>query len=52
MKSQVFGQGMNFFHFENLPLSHVLICAVLMATGLYQRGITQCGKGRHTAQSY
>jgi hypothetical protein len=24
-EAQVFGQGINFFHFENLPLSHVLI---------------------------
>ena len=43
-ESQVFGQGMNFFHFENLPLSHVLICAVLMASGLYQRGIRNAAK--------
>jgi uncharacterized protein len=43
-ESQVFGQGLNFFHFENLPLSHVLICVVLMATGLYQRGISNAGK--------
>ena len=38
-EAQVFGQGTNFFHFENLPLSHVLIRAVLVATGLYGRGI-------------
>jgi hypothetical protein len=25
-ESQVFGQGINFVHFENLALSHVLIC--------------------------
>src|SRR5512132_4113495 len=43
-ESQVFGQGINFFHFENLPLSHVLIRAVLMATGLYQRGISNAAK--------
>src|SRR4249920_808675 len=43
-ESQVFGQGINFFHFENLPLSHVLICSVLMATGLYQRGISNAAK--------
>ena len=43
-ESQVFGQGINFFHFENLPLSHVLIGAVLMATGLYQRGISNAAK--------
>jgi hypothetical protein len=33
-EAQVFGQGINFFHFENLPLSHIVIRAVLMATGL------------------
>jgi predicted MPP superfamily phosphohydrolase len=43
-EAQVFGQGINFFHFENLPLSHVLICAVLMATGLYWRGISNAAK--------
>jgi predicted MPP superfamily phosphohydrolase len=43
-EAQVFGQGINFFHIENLPLSHVLICAVLMATGLYWRGISNAAK--------
>ena len=43
-EAQVFGQGINFFHFENLPLSHMLICAVLMAMGLYQRGIDNAAK--------
>ena len=41
---QVFGQGINFFHFENLPLSHVLISTVLIATGLYQRGLSNAAK--------
>jgi hypothetical protein len=43
-EAQVFGQGINFFHFENLRLSHVLICAVLMATGLYWRGLSNAAK--------
>ncbi|MGC1711894.1 MAG: metallophosphoesterase [Methyloceanibacter sp.] len=43
-EAQVFGQGINFFHFENLPLSHVVIRAVLMATGLYRRGIRNAAK--------
>src|SRR6188474_1814420 len=42
--AQVFGQGINFFHFENLSLSHVLICAFLMATGLYWRGLSNAAK--------
>ena len=43
-EAQVFGQGINFFHFENLALSHVLIRALLMATGLYWRGIRNAAK--------
>jgi predicted MPP superfamily phosphohydrolase len=43
-ESQVFGQGINFFHIENLTPSHALIRAVLMATGLYWRGVHNAGK--------
>jgi uncharacterized protein len=43
-EAQVFGQGLNFFHIENLALSHVLIRAVLMATGLYWRGLRNAAK--------
>jgi predicted MPP superfamily phosphohydrolase len=43
-EAQVFGQGINFFHFENLPLSHIAIRAVLVATGLYRRGIRNAEK--------
>lgn len=43
-EAQVFGQGINFFHFENLTLSPVLIRAVLIATGLYWRGIGNAAK--------
>ena len=43
-EAQVFGQGINFFHFENLALSHVLVCAFLMATGLYWRGLSNAAK--------
>ena len=38
-EAQVFGQGMNFFHFENLALTSLLIRALLKAMGLYRRGI-------------
>jgi uncharacterized protein len=41
-ESQVFGHGINFFHIEKL--SHVLSCAVLMAMGLYRRGISNAAK--------
>jgi uncharacterized protein len=43
-EAQVFGQGLNFFHIENLTPSHFLIRAVLMATGLYWRGISNAAK--------
>jgi predicted MPP superfamily phosphohydrolase len=43
-EAQVFGQGINFFHIENLPLSHALIRSVLLATGLYWRGLANAAK--------
>jgi predicted MPP superfamily phosphohydrolase len=43
-EAQVFGQGINFFHFENLRLSHVVIRSVLTAMGLYGRGKRNAAK--------
>ena len=43
-EAQVFGQGINFFHIENLVLSRVLIRAALTATGLYRRGLRNAAK--------
>jgi hypothetical protein len=43
-EAQVFGQGINFFHIENLTPSHALIRAVLMASGLYWRGAGNAAK--------
>jgi uncharacterized protein len=43
-EAQVFGQGINFFHIENLRLSHAVIRAILMATGLYWRGLSNTAK--------
>jgi uncharacterized protein len=37
-EAQVFGQGINYFHFENLPWSHFVVQFFLMMTGLYWRG--------------
>ena len=37
-ESQVFGQGINFFHIENLRSSEFLITTVLKLVGLYGRG--------------
>ena len=33
-EAQVFGQGINFFHIENLPIGQAVIRAILMVTGL------------------
>jgi len=43
-EAQVFGQGINFFHIENLRLSHAVIRAILVATGLYWRGVSNAAK--------
>jgi len=37
-EAQVFGQGINYFHFENLPWSHFIVQSFLMITGLYWQG--------------
>ena len=37
-EAQVFGQGINYFHIENLRSSHIIIEAFLKLTGLYERG--------------
>lgn len=37
-EAQVFGQGINYFHIENLRSSHLIIRMCLKLTGLYQRG--------------
>src|SRR5262245_2354834 len=38
-EAQVFGQGLNFFHIENLRSSHLLIRLFLVMMGLYWRGL-------------
>jgi uncharacterized protein len=37
-EAQVFGQGINYFHIENLTSSHFVIRTFLRLTGLYWRG--------------
>jgi predicted MPP superfamily phosphohydrolase len=37
-ESQAFGQGLTFFHLENLPVSHALIETVLRLSGLFWIG--------------
>jgi hypothetical protein len=43
-EAQVFGQGINYFHFENLRASHFLIGACLKLSGLYWRGRRNAAK--------
>jgi predicted MPP superfamily phosphohydrolase len=43
-EAQVFGQGLNFFHIENLALSHTIIRAALRLTGTYWRGASNAAK--------
>ena len=43
-EAQIFGQGLNFFHIENLPLSHALIGGALKLSGLYWRGAKNAAK--------
>jgi predicted MPP superfamily phosphohydrolase len=37
-EAQVFGQGVNYFHIENLTSAHFVIRTCLRLTGLYRRG--------------
>jgi uncharacterized protein len=43
-EAQIFGQGLNFFHIENLTSSHALIRTALMLTGLYWKGRKNAGR--------
>ena len=43
-EAQVFGQGINYFHIENLRLSHVAIHFCLKLTGLYGRGLRNAAR--------
>ena len=38
-RAQVFGQGLTFFHPENIPVARTVIATCLKLTGLYRRGI-------------
>jgi len=38
-QAQVFGQGLNFFHPENVPMARRAIASALIACGLYWRGL-------------
>ena len=43
-EAQAFGQGINFFHIENMPVGQAVIRALLMVSGLYWRGRRNAGK--------
>jgi hypothetical protein len=43
-EAQVFGHGLNFFHFENLYSSPWLIRNTLRAVGLYRRGLNNAAR--------
>jgi predicted MPP superfamily phosphohydrolase len=43
-EAQIFGYGINFFHIENLIVSHALMRLALMASGLYWRGARNAAK--------
>ncbi len=45
-EAQVFGQGLNLFHIENLRFSHALIEGVLRLSGLYWQGRRNASKVR------
>jgi predicted MPP superfamily phosphohydrolase len=45
-EAQIFGQGPNFFHIENLLFSHALIEGVLRLSGLYWQGRRNAAKIR------
>jgi hypothetical protein len=45
-EAQIFGQGLNFFHIENLLFSHTLIEAVLRLSGFYWQGWRNAAKLR------
>jgi predicted MPP superfamily phosphohydrolase len=43
-EAQVFGQGINYFHIENLTSSHFVIRTCLKLAGLYARGLRNAAK--------
>jgi predicted MPP superfamily phosphohydrolase len=45
-EAQAFGQGLTFFHIENLPISHVIIETILRLSGTYRRGQANAARVR------
>jgi hypothetical protein len=45
-EAQAFGQGLTFFHIENLPISHAIIEIILRLSGTYWRGRANAARVR------
>jgi predicted MPP superfamily phosphohydrolase len=45
-EAQAFGQGLTFFHFENLPVSHAIIQGILRVSGTYWWGYANAARVR------
>src|SRR5271166_2075600 len=45
-EAQAFGQGLTFFHIENLPISHAMIGLILRLSGTYWRGRANAARVR------
>ena len=45
-EAQKFGQGLTFFHFENLAISHAIISSILRLSGTYWRGSANAARIR------
>ena len=45
-EAQAFGQGLTFFHVENLPVSHAIIGVILRLSGTYWRGRANAARVR------
>jgi predicted MPP superfamily phosphohydrolase len=45
-EAQAFGQGLTFFHIENLPITHAIIRVILYLSGMYWRGCANAAKVR------
>jgi uncharacterized protein len=45
-EAQAFGQGLTFFHVENMPITHAIIRTILYVSGMYWRGRANAGRVR------
>ena len=45
-EAQAFGQGLTFFHVENMPITHAIIRTILYVSGMYWRGRANASRVR------